>query len=376
MDNFIVRLSDKKDIEPKLVSHVLQDLYAYDKGSYYQVKCPVCGQKEAYVYKRSLNDIKEKKSSTLLVRCSRLNNCGKVTPISNVIWDEETLKTLEVDEASEKKRYPAKGVVERTTALMNLNEYLHGWNIFAPWRGISKHTLINNGICYLDKRVFPQGWLTWLEQRSPQVPSVLLEKKKLYASRDIVIPFKNENGEVDRVLLRSSWDKDIFPKEVTFKLTPKSIPIWNRDDALKADGTILFITEGVPDALSIKEADRTALVVALPGVGQWKHFVRYTKQHNLRYRKVVICFDSDKAGETASVGLTRSLKTQCDIETETFDLHEYKDMNDFLLGNRQSFISSVRACNGRDSSEFRLSLKSHSHCLESNEIKKGGREND
>ena len=368
---FNLDFSSKEDGEIKLVSNVLQDLYARDKGSYYQVRCPICGEREAYVYKRSLNDIKEKRASTLLVRCSRLNNCGQVSRIPNVAWDEDALKDLEVDEASEKKRYPKKDVLERTTYLMNLNEYLHGWNDFAPWRGLSKSTLIDNGICYLDKRVFPQGWLTWLEQRTPSVPKETLVKKKLYASRDIVIPLKNEQGIVDRVLLRSSWDKDVFPKEVTFKMTSESIPIWNRKDALNANGKILFITEGVPDALSIKEADRYANVVALPGVGQWKHFVRYTKQYNLHYRRVIICFDADKAGQTATDGLARSLKTQMNIDTETFDLHEYKDLNDFLLGNRQSFISSVKAYSGHDTSEFRLSFKSHSHCLEkSNEKKK------
>lgn len=362
MKEFNFKFSHKEDDEIKLVSNVLQDLYARDKGSYYQVRCPVCGEREAYVYKSRLNDIKEKKSSTLFVRCSRLNNCGQTSKISNVVWDEETLKGLEVDEASEKKRYPLKDVLVRTTALMDLNECLHGWDKFAPWRGLSKSTLIDNGICYLDRRVFPHGWLTWLEQRTPSVPKETLEKKKLYASRDIVIPLKNEAGIVDRVLLRSSWDKDVFPKEVTFKMTSESIPIWNRKDALSANGKILFITEGVPDALSIKEADCHTNVVALPGVGQWKHFVRYTKQHNLRYRKVIICFDADKAGQTATDGLARSLTTQ-NIDTETFDLHEYKDLNDFLLGDRQSFISSVKAYSGHDTSEFRLSFESHSHCL-------------
>lgn len=325
----------------KYLSTLLDELSATDKGSYFLVRCPKCGEKEGFLYKDQLKRVQDGTSHKVFVHCSRLNNCGETSVFSDIYWDELNNRKnfTEVEDTS---NYPKEPALSRLASLVSLNANLFGLDSFAPWRGISKDVLVANGICYLDKSKFPKGWLTWMQQTASSYPQEHLGKEYLYANRDIVIPFVNEEGVVDRVLLRSSWDKRLNPqiKELTYKLTPKSIPIWNRKDAF-GEGNILFITEGVVDALSIKEARPTANVVALPGVGQWKHFVKYANQINLK-KKVVICFDNDKAGVTCRNGLARSLKIS-NVWSESFDLHSFNDCNDFLNGNRELFIQTVNS---------------------------------
>lgn len=318
-------------MERKLLSSLLDELSAKDKGSYFLVRCPKCGEFEGFLYKDQFKAIQEGKSHRILIHCSRLNHCGETSTFENIYWDDATAKRTDVS-VDESNHYPAKEAVAKITALVNLNYCLHDYERFTPWRGISKETLIQNGICYLAQKSFPYGWMSWMNLSPDYYPKDVLKSKILYSCRDIVIPFVNEDGEVDRVLLRSSWKK-LNPKykEITFKLTPKSIPIWNRKDAI-AEGDFLFITEGVVDALSIKEVRPSANVVALPGVGQWKHFVRYITSIHLN-KKVVICFDADKAGCNARNGLRSSLKS-LHIKSEVFDLCGYGDLNDFLVGNR------------------------------------------
>lgn len=322
-----------------LLSNLLSDLHAQDKETYYQVQCPECGEHEAYIYKNSLVDIEQGKSHKVRIHCSRLNNCGKTTVIENVWWDEASIESCSFDETVESSKYPTVAISERTTSLMNLNYLIKGYGKLEGWRGISKQTLLDNGVIYLAQKPFPKGWLTFLKQRSSEVPDKLLEKEKLYSCRDVVIPFKNEDGYVDRVLLRSAWKKDAFPKEVTFKMCPHSVPIWNIKD-IKGTGDVLFITEGVPDALSVKEVAKDALVVALPGVGQWRHFARYIQEMSNFKKEVVVCFDADRAGKKCSRALKASLLNS-NVHARDFNLSSYKDMNEFLLGNRALFQQRV-----------------------------------
>ncbi len=331
-------MSDTK----KQLSQVLSDLHAKDKGTYYQVLCPECGEHEAYIYKNSLRAIEQGTSHTLRIFCSRLNNCGKTTIVEDVWQDIDNANLVTFDENVEASKYPTDAVSSRITALANLNTLINGYERLDGWRGISKQVLLDNDIVYLAKKPFPKGWLTFMEQRRDDVPDRYFEKKRLYSCRDIVIPFKNEDGLVDRVLLRSFWKKDAFPKEVTFKMTPRSVPVWNVKD-IKGNGDILFVTEGVPDALSIKEVAHNALVVALPGVGQWKHFVRKLNESDTFKKEVIICFDSDKAGKKAAKALHESL-SKLGIQSKDFDLCSYKDMNDFLLGNKSLFEQNVKNC--------------------------------
>jgi DNA primase len=60
LKNFQINMRPNLDI-----MNVLDDLNPIDKGNYYLLKCPQCGEQEAFLYKDSDYII-----------CNRLNNCG------------------------------------------------------------------------------------------------------------------------------------------------------------------------------------------------------------------------------------------------------------------------------------------------------------
>lgn len=335
-------------MEKVMLSDLLSNLCAKDKGTYFSVICPECGRHEGYIYKDVLNAVKDGSTHTVKVHCHRLNNCGKTTTYQNVFWDEKSLTmNTTLDEVDTEKLYPTLDAQQRITALTNSTSYgcLKDYEKFAPWRGISEQILKEYRVAYLCKSSWPKGWQTFMEQMKSTIPASILEKNYLYQTRDIVIPFYNEEGLVDRVLLRSNWAKNLRQKEVTFQITPKSIPIWNRKD-INSDGEFLFITEGVVDALSIKEVDSSALVVALPGVGQWKRFTRFIATNAEFKKTIVICFDNDKAGEKCARGLEETLK-KMGHTSRRMNLHGFNDVNELLVADRNLLSKTVKQCLAR-----------------------------
>ena len=87
-------LTDKiRDLEKRLDLYSILSRYHLepaDKGNYYVVKCPVCGHKEAYIYKPEYST-----SERLFIKCNREKNCGEVTGIFDLILQEEGLTPLE-----------------------------------------------------------------------------------------------------------------------------------------------------------------------------------------------------------------------------------------------------------------------------------------
>lgn len=87
-------LTDKiRDLEKRLDLYSILSRYHLepaDKGNYYVVKCPVCGHKEAYIYKPEFST-----SERLFIKCNREKKCGEVTGIFDLILQEEGLTPLE-----------------------------------------------------------------------------------------------------------------------------------------------------------------------------------------------------------------------------------------------------------------------------------------
>ena len=187
-----------------------------------------------------------------------------------------------------------------------------------------------------------------------------------YTKRNIVIPCYGYDGTIERVLLRAR-DAQIFPKELTMVFQQESTPVWNKPALLKESVDIIFITEGVPDALSIYtyledkriqliekadefEGDFASIytnsiynhveVVALPGVKNWRKMLEEILATKSQKKKFVICFDNDEAGQKSYEQMESEFKNR-NILYDKFNLGQFKDMNDYLVGDKDAFYKEM-----------------------------------
>ena len=189
-------------------------------------------------------------------------------------------------------------------------------------RGISNETLKNNGIFYYSKKF-------------ESIVDSNLGKKcfsdkyriKEYKNRDIFIPILNYENKVERILLRSKEQGEQKKKEIQLKLKDRSIEIWNIKALINKEKYV-FITEGVYDALSIKDVDPNVDALSLPGVRKYKKLVK------------------EKAGHEYAKKLEMELKNR-NLRVSILDLRQYKDVNDFLQKNRLSLILSIKKAKGK-----------------------------
>lgn len=310
----------------------LDELNAVKSGTYYKCTCPVCGEHEAYIY---IDDIEKaaKGKRRIPIHCSRLNNCGKTSYID----DLDDLDMSSIPKINKEDFVTAKAV-NKTTSLSRMVDYLSNYTM--NWRGISNETLKKHGVVYYQK-----GWSDWMKRCGEGAfPKRFLESKS-YEKRDICIPCVGFDGNVERVLLRSS-DTTVFPKEMTMLFKQNSTPIWNKQVLKQSSTRIIFVTEGVPDALSVYEyLDKNSEgkycdVVALPGVGNWKKLMTEIERNKNLNKKFIICFDNDEAGETGYKGI-RNKFYEKKIIHQKFNLNSYKDMNEFLKDDRDNFFKSI-----------------------------------
>lgn len=115
----------------KYLSTLLDELSATDKGSYFLVRCPKCGEKEGFLYKDQLKRVQDGTSHKVFVHCSRLNNCGETSVFSDIYWDELNNRKnfTEVEDTS---NYPKEPALTRLASLVSLNANLFGFDNFAP----------------------------------------------------------------------------------------------------------------------------------------------------------------------------------------------------------------------------------------------------
>lgn len=326
----------------------LSELKPLQRGRYMTVVCPQCGHHEAYIYtddfQKSIEEGKE-----IPIRCNRLTNCGKTTFVQIVKENGESIPNPKEKEELKMTQEGAKRIqalAEFLTAeykecalherVLDINDAME------EWRGISKRTLQSSGILFLD---MDKGFRGFIE-KYPTLYSDFY-KRSLY-ERDILIPIWNEHGKVERILLRSRG-KIKAPegkkplKEIAIILSPKAEEVWNIEDMKNT--SVLFVTEGVPDALSIKEVNPNAHVVAIPGVGKYKKVIKHLKKHQ-NIKKIVIAFDNDGAGEKWTKKFEKSLD-EIKIKHSYLELKSYKDVNEYLLGEKKSLEQEVNFHLGR-----------------------------
>lgn len=315
---------------------ILDRLEARDKGYYYICRCPECNRIEAYVYKDDIEKYQKDHSKKIPVRCNRKNHCGKTTWL---MLDEDI-------KIPEKKSETPRKVSRKGIGML---QYLveHRKEIYRMpknWRGISQETMMENRIL-----LYPEGFQS-ICTNHPDDFATSFQKGKLYKNRDIIVPIEDENGRLCRLLLRGTEAKENenYRKEVSVLIERNSLEIWNIKDLLDMDLPYVFVTEGIPDGLSIKECDKEAGVISLPGVHKYKHVIRFIKKHpEIKRKQIIIAFDNDLAGNEASRELRDSLDAMHMKSTE-MNMGGYKDINEYLLADREALTEEIKKSTGKN----------------------------
>ena len=121
--------------------------------------------------------------------------------------------------------------------------------------------------------------------------------------------------------------------------TGASIELFNKEALYNEAGKPVFVTEGVFDALAILEAGSEA--VALNSTSNYRKLIKDLAAKRTG-NTLVIALDNDEAGKKAARELTDALKQQ-NISYITGEGLSgfYKDANEHLQHNRESFLEAV-----------------------------------
>ena len=133
---------------------------------------------------------------------------------------------------------------------------------------------------------------------------------------------------------RATWEAD---KKERYLKTKGRYELFNLK-ALPLAEQPVFVVEGEFDALSIMEAG--GIAVAL-GSSSSLRFIEFLKTSRPRY-PLILAMDNDEAGRVGEAKLSEELsKIQVDfVEADITD--SYKDANEALVGDRETFIQNVQ----------------------------------
>ncbi|MBC1890074.1 toprim domain-containing protein [Listeria booriae] len=323
------------------VDDMLDDLHAVEKNKYFLCDCPSCGQHEAFMYKKNVN----------LIYCNRQSECGEMTRVAfdNGINRSEKYVGLEKETSAKASLSPVqkKELASLSQQISYVTDVLGGFQgeKFSSYRGLSQdvyspHVLIAPNQDFGIRLV--ESYPHLLEQYNTKTMKFVLQ------NRDIALPYFNEKGELERILLRSSTpekDNPKYIKEVNLIVKPNQD--MNRDYHTTIDFTsdaIIVLGETTLDAKSLVQVDRDIEFIAASGcnhVAQTKEFL-IKHQQELKNRKFIIAFDDDKAGRKRAVEF-EALLNKLEIKHTTFLYPEAGDVSQDLNGLLQQDPSLLKA---------------------------------
>ena len=307
----------------------LATLHPTDHGQYLIIDCPKCGHHEAYIYKVELEKAKKNPRQKIHYTCNRQNHCG-----ARGVLDDVSLNSVKMKPVQDFKIGLSEESLKKLDLLYRLNDRIVGFDF--DIRGISNTVLKENKVCY-----YPYGFSELI------ATSGGMDDKKyqwsVYKERNIFFPILNEKEKIVRILLRSTKPQE--KKEIQLKTVKNNATeIWNLKDVLDENIQVLFLCEGCYDALSVKEAakqlGRSDIgAISIPGCRKIKKIIKELNSFNSK-RLYVIATDSDEAGIEA-VKTARLEFLKAGKPSKVFNLNGFKDVNDFLLGNKKLFLKEI-----------------------------------
>ena len=138
-------------------------------------------------------------------------------------------------------------------------------------------------------------------------------------------------------------DNSIATGQKTLNMKGLDVRLFNDRYLIKPpDDTFIFICEGWADALSCEEAGYKAIALnSTQNANNLLQLVRDNKQILLN-KMFIIALDNDKAGEKA-ISVLKDGFEALGISYNNFTFNrKYKDLNDFLVADRQGFVTHIK----------------------------------
>ncbi|WP_174615265.1 toprim domain-containing protein [Virgibacillus ihumii] len=306
------------------IENALDELNAEDKGHYFICNCPECHEHEAFMYKNNQR----------FIQCNRENHCG-----SRMMLEFHEKGNMSAYEEQMEKTYPNLTPEQRQA----LN-----WSarVFSFAKTGLKSKSLDNGYRGLSTKV-SRSFIADLQREKVvqhlfQKAEPLLGKDYSHNSwmckRNLVFPLYGEDDTLDRVLLRSSMDETIEPKEIQLILNPsKETRDFFMDIPDHAETVV--ISESILDALSFREVDENVGFIALTGASKTRKVKEHIHDNTNQWcdKHVIVAMDDDKAGWKATQDIVSALD-QKGIDWSVFDYTgDCKDANENLQDNRKAF---------------------------------------
>ncbi|MEN2665810.1 toprim domain-containing protein [Listeria aquatica] len=328
----------KNIIEYESPEEVLKDLNARSHGKYYLCTCPSCQQAEAFMYK----------SNPTVIYCNRQNKCGETTRIHYTNQEQSAVFQEQSQQKKRTKRWLSSAEREELKVLTaNMRYFTDQLGSFdhekgREYRGLHRGTYQSHVIITPDDK-----FGTRLLQAFPGLMrryGRTEQSQKRFENRDVVIPFYDEQGKVDRLLLRSTSPDVVYNKEYPKEL--HCVVQYQKEQTKNFQHTItstekspILLTESVLNALSVKEVDPDVEFIAATGVNHTRQMKEYVEQQPAPFqeRGVILAFDPDQAGQKEQEKWKTFFRTQ-QIPYKEFPYPDQKrDLNDLLQDHPEPF---------------------------------------
>lgn len=309
------------------INDMLTDLNAQDRGRYFICTCPECQEQEAFIYKNNLN----------FIQCNRENSCGERFLLQIAEKNEEYTYQKQIEQEKGLTVVQAKQLDKFTELIQHFLHHIQSDALDNGYRGLSRKTTTpfiadfrDAGVSFMFEYaggLIPKNYSTnyWMCQRN------------------LVSPIFGEDGRVDRILLRSSINPDIQPKELQLIINPST----NTRDFfvdIPKEAQQIVISEALLDGLSFREIDKNIGIMALTGSRKYRNLCAHIKEHAEQYQqhKFLVAMDDDVAGYKAAFEMVRCLEEiQADYQVFCYPEAE-KDANAFLVGDTKRFERDVQ----------------------------------
>lgn len=322
-------MRDNKKIVFESINEALEELNAVSRGRYFLCTCPECKKDEAFMYKNNVN----------FIQCNRENECGE--RIFLQFREKESEKELNFKKLG--NSYPelsdkqVKSLDWANRAFRHIQEYVSSEALDSGYRGISKE-VTKDFVADLSSKEVVSFMFEKLEPLLDPEEEKNYSKSSRMCQRNLVFPIHGDDGSVERILLRSSLQPDLEPKEVQLIVNPSK---QTRDffiDVPEHAETIV-ISEAILDGMSFKEIDRDIGIMALTGSAKTRGLSEYIRQnkHLFANKEIILAMDDDKAGWKANQNLMLALEeSNMDYQFFLFP-NEINDPNDLLRFDRERF---------------------------------------
>lgn len=307
------------DLKLKDIQEMIDTYVVKDKGDYYVCRCPACNEIEAYAYKDNLN----------FINCSRQTNCGETTTISYESNEQAIFKS------KSKENIDYKNIAKNQKLITSFFDYMieNADLSLNEYRGLSKDALNSIGLIKLvptfDKFLQSKN-LSCYED---------FHKILQWNYYDLVIPIRNDNGTIERMIFRTTNDNEKYAKVIQKKLTENArsfIPY-------NIDAKTIYIVESPLDAASFVEVDKNVGFISSLSANVSKDLITFIEKNSVNFldKNIVLAFDNDVAGEKANSKIEKVFNS-FNIDCKRIDLKEFNDPNEALMKNKVEFANMLK----------------------------------